>query len=147
MALRMHLFRTINNFNPASCHQQTLAGGWPLRLAPPVPLPKRVAHPAVVIITMETCPVSAPLLQESTGTPKIYIFHLHVAESCSLRPNCAPSLQAGWHTGAGMIGRAAPLRNWMGKDSQPGDVSASESTRRAPLALTLTEIICSHRCL
>lgn len=40
MALRMHLFRRKNNFHPASCCLQTLAGGWPLCLAPPVPLPK-----------------------------------------------------------------------------------------------------------
>lgn len=94
--LHIHSFRRINNFHPTSCRRQTLAGGWPLCLALPVPLLKCAVHPAVVIITMETCPVSTPLPWESTGAPQIYIFHLHAAESCSLRMKRVPSPPPGW---------------------------------------------------
>lgn len=129
MALCIHLFRRISNFSPVSCCQQTLFDAWLLCLVLPVPLPKCAENPAIVIITMETCPVSTLLPWESTGAPQMYIFHLHRAESYSLWandvPSPLPSYPGPWEQGTSpcpagslvlgwqeMTGRAAPLWNW-----------------------------------
>lgn len=143
MALRIHLFRRINNFCLVSCCQQTLARVWLRRLVLPVPLLKCAENPAVVIITMETCPVSTLLPWESTSTPQMYIFHQHTAESCSLWANDVPCSPLGcpgpWEQGTSprpadtlvlgrqeVTGRAAPLWNWncLGEGSQLGDVAS-----------------------
>lgn len=57
----------------------------------PCLLPKCEENPALVMITMETCPVSTLLPWESTSTPQMYIFHQHTVESCSLWANDVPS--------------------------------------------------------
>lgn len=146
MALCIHLFRRTNNFCSVSCCQQTLADTWLLRLVLPVPLLKCEENPAVVIITMETCPVSTVLPWESTSTHQMYIFHQHTAESCSPWasdvPSALPSYAGPWEQGAlpcpagtlvlgwqEMTGRAAPHWNWNYpvEESQLGDVPESKS--------------------
>lgn len=141
---KLMALRRINNFCPVSCCQQTLADAWLLHLVLPVPLPMCEENPAVVMITMETCPVSTLLPWESTSTPQMYIFHQHTAESCSLWANDVPSPLHGypgpWEQGTSprpagtlgwqeMTGKASPLWNWncLGEGCQLGDVPGSKS--------------------
>lgn len=162
MALCIHLLRTIKNFCPVSCCQQTLADAWLLRLVLPLPLLKCEENPAVVIITMETCPVSTVLPWGSTSTPQMYIFHQHTAESCSLWandvPSPLPSTQA--HGRKALPHVLQTHRYWNARRCQGGQPhlklklsgwrvlawGCPQEHVKNFLVLVLTEIVCGHRC-